>query len=89
LSINKAFLGTIGFSLEDGISTTDANEAYTKELIMKRAEKVIVLADSSKIGIPSFAVSGSINDIDVLVTDAGIPAKTKNILEKKKIAVIY
>lgn len=88
LSINKAFLGTIGFSIEDGISTTDANEAYTKELIMHRAEKVIVLADSSKIGTPSFAVSGTIRDIDVLITDAGIPAKALKSLLKKNIKVI-
>jgi DeoR/GlpR family transcriptional regulator of sugar metabolism len=89
LMINKAFLGTIGFSIADGISTTDANEAYTKDLIMSRSEKVIVLVDSSKIGSPSFASSGTIADIDILITDAGIPEKALKELRRKNVKVIY
>ena len=89
LTINKAFLGTIGFTVEDGISTTDPNEAYTKELIMQRAQKVILLLDSSKIGIPSFAVSGNITDIDVVISDKNIPDKVVRQLRKKNIEVVY
>jgi len=89
LRIDKAFLGTIGFSVEDGISTTDPNEAYTKELIMRRSGKVLVLADSSKVGTPSFAVSGKLSDIDVLITDPGIPAPLEKILRDKKVEVVY
>jgi len=88
LSIDKAFLGTIGFTIEDGISTTDANEAYTKELVLQRARKVILMTDSSKLGTPSFAVSGKISDLDVLITDQGISAKFAKALKKKKITVV-
>lgn len=70
LHIDKAFIGTIGFSFEEGISTTDSNEAFTKELVMRRSGKVILLLDSSKIGVPAFARSGSLDDIDIMVTDA-------------------
>ena len=89
LHIDKAFLGTIGFTVEGGISTTDPNEAYTKELIMRRAKKVIVMADSSKIGMASFVNSGSINDIDVLITDPGIPAEIEKALQDRNIEVVY
>lgn len=89
LRIDKAFLGTIGFTVEDGISTTDPAEAYTKELIMKRSAKVIVLADSGKIGVPSFARSGGISDINTLITDPGVtPAQVRE-LKKKNIEVIF
>ncbi len=88
LRINKAFMGTIGFTVEDGISTTDPNEAYTKETVMKRAEKVFLLADSSKIGTPSFVVSGTTSDIDVLITDSGIPAEAIRALKKKKVEIV-
>ncbi len=88
IHIDKAFLGTIGFSADDGISTTDANEAYTKEQIMRRAGKVLLLVDSSKIGVPSFAVSGSLKDIDIIITDQGIAAKYVRQLEKLKIKVV-
>lgn len=88
LHIDKAFLGTIGFSLQDGISTTDPNEAYTKELIMKRSGKNILMADSSKLCLKSFATSGTIEDISVLITDSGISSNMLKELKKKKIEVI-
>ena len=70
LHIDKAFIGTIGFSFDEGISTTDSNEAFTKELVMLRSGKVVLLVDGSKLGVPSFARSGSLDDIDIIVTDA-------------------
>jgi DeoR/GlpR family transcriptional regulator of sugar metabolism len=69
LNVNKAFMGTIGLTVAEGMTTTDVNEAFTKEQIMKRANQVILLADQTKIGVPSFARSGSIEDVDILVTD--------------------
>jgi len=89
LKIKKAFLGTIGFSVEKGMTTTDPNEAYTKELVMNNAEKVFVLADSSKIGRDSFAVSGNTNLIDALITDKDLEEYIiKKKLSKKNINII-
>ena len=45
------------------------SEAFTKEQVMRRANQTVLLADSSKLGIPSFARSGSIADVDILVTE--------------------
>ncbi len=70
LIMDKAFMGTIGFSIPDGMTTTDPSEAFTKEQILQRANQVVLLADSSKLGVPSFARSGSLDDVDILVTDA-------------------
>jgi DeoR/GlpR family transcriptional regulator of sugar metabolism len=88
LHFDTAFLGTIGFT-ENGISTTDPEEAYTKEIVMKNAGYVVLLADSSKLGMPSFAVSGELEDIDALITDKKPPAKFAKILRKKGIKLIY
>ncbi len=88
IQINKAFLGTFGFTIEDGISTTEANEAYTKELVMKKANEVIVIADSSKLGTPSFVASGKISDIDILITDKNIDAEFAEQLKEKNIRLI-
>jgi len=89
LYISKAFLGTIGFEPERGISTTDTNEAYTKELVMKQADKVFLLADSSKINVSSFVFSGNIRDIDVLITDSGIAPAVLKQLKNQNIEVIF
>ncbi|MBQ6597674.1 MAG: DeoR/GlpR transcriptional regulator [Lentisphaeria bacterium] len=88
LTISKAFLGTIGLEAERGISTTDPNEAYTKELVMKRSDKVFLLADSSKFGVSSFVFSGDAGDIDVLVTDSALSQAAQKQLKTKNIEVI-
>lgn len=88
LTISKAFLGTIGLEAERGISTTDPNEAYTKELVMKRSDKVFLLADSSKFGVSSFVFSGDAADIDVLVTDSALSQTAQKQLKTKNIEVI-
>jgi DeoR/GlpR family transcriptional regulator of sugar metabolism len=62
-------MGTIGFSLKEGLTTTDPSEAFTKEIVMGQARQVIVLADSSKAGKVSFASAGHWENIHVLITD--------------------
>jgi DeoR family transcriptional regulator, fructose operon transcriptional repressor len=69
LHLDKAFMGTIGFSLKDGLTTTDPSEAFTKELVMEQARQVIVMADGSKAGKVSFACAGRWEQVHVLVTD--------------------
>ncbi len=88
LRFDKAFIGTMGFTVEDGITTTDPNEAFTKELVMKKAKKVFLLADSSKIGSASFAVSGAVTDIDALLTDDDVSSDVMRQLTKLKVKVI-
>jgi DeoR family fructose operon transcriptional repressor len=69
LHIDTAFMGTIGLAGEEGLTTTDPSEAFTKELVMSRANKVIVLADSSKAGKVAFAHAGHLDAVDVVITD--------------------
>lgn len=87
IHVDKAFMGTIGFTLAEGMTTTDPNEAFTKECVMKRSNQVILLADGSKLGVPSFARSGSAADIDVLVTDE-IPPSLAAELESLGIDIV-
>lgn len=87
ITVDKAFMGTIGLTLEDGMSTTDANEAYTKNLIISRARQVILLADSSKQGVSSFVTCGGLDAIDILVTDA-LSTPFKEYIAQQKIKVV-
>jgi DeoR/GlpR family transcriptional regulator of sugar metabolism len=87
LNVNKAFMGTIGLTVAEGMTTTDVNEAFTKEQIMQRANQVILLADHTKFGVPSFARSGSLEEIDILVTDQVDPS-FRGDLESRGIEVV-
>ncbi|MFA6930048.1 MAG: DeoR/GlpR family DNA-binding transcription regulator [Lentisphaeria bacterium] len=70
ITVDKAFMGTIGLTLNDGMSTTDANEAFTKKQIMSRSRQIILLSDHSKFGVPSFVNSGSLEDLQTVITDS-------------------
>jgi DeoR/GlpR family transcriptional regulator of sugar metabolism len=52
------------------------------------AEKVIVLADSTKMNIRGFGKICNLNKIDVLITDDGIDVETKMRLEEIGINVV-
>lgn len=69
---NKLFLGIDGIDLDFGLTTTNSIEAHLNKTMIKSSEKVIVLADSSKIGKRSFGKIADIEDMDILVTDEGI-----------------
>jgi DeoR/GlpR family transcriptional regulator of sugar metabolism len=88
LHVDKAFMGTIGLSLAEGLTTTDPTEAYTKELVMDHAREVILLADSSKAHKISFTRAGRLDKIQVLITDRLIDRKLTKELRGKGIEVV-
>jgi DeoR family fructose operon transcriptional repressor len=88
LHLDRAFMGTFALSLDDGLTTTDPSEAYTKQLVLSRAREVILLADSTKMGTRSFVRAGRLEDVDVLVTDAGIDDRIARTLARRGVRVI-
>ena len=72
LHLDKAFMGTIGFALKEGLTTTDPSEAFTKEVVMAQSREVIVLADSSKAGKVAFASAGRWERVHVFISDTGL-----------------
>ena len=88
IHVNRAFVGSYAVSLEDGLTTTDPAEAFTKKLAQERATQVVLLADSRKLGGRSFVHAGRIEAVDVLVTDAGIDERIVKSLERRGITVI-
>jgi DeoR/GlpR family transcriptional regulator of sugar metabolism len=88
LSVDRAFMGTIGVSLREGLTTTDPGEAYTKALVMQQAREVVLLADGSKIGKVSFASAGRLDRIRTLITDRSADRAFVRALAKKGVRVV-
>ena len=86
--VDKAFMGTIGLTLEEGLTTTDPSEAYTKELVMQHARQVFLLADHSKVGKVSFACAGQLGKVQVLITDKQIDRKFASQVRKNGVEVV-
>ena len=83
LHVNKLFLATAGISMDDYLLTYPSlSDLSVKSAMIRAASKVYLLADSSKIGRPSFASLGRISLIDTLITDDKIdPSSAERIKE--------
>jgi len=73
----KLFLGVDGIDLDYGLTTTNSNEASLNKAMIKAAQKIIVLADSSKFGRKGFGRICGLEEVDQIITDTGIDEKTK------------
>jgi len=74
LHADKMFMGSDGLTFESGTTTANVLEAEVTRVMAHAADKVIVVADSSKIGQTGFATVMPLQDIDILITDNGAPA---------------
>jgi DeoR family transcriptional regulator of aga operon len=74
LNLDLVFLGVDGITAESGCTTHHEVEAFTNRVLMRRAQRVVVVADSSKLGQIAFARICAVDEIDGLITDAGAGA---------------
>ena len=66
---NKCILSVDGVSAKAGLSLFYSNEVEIIRTMMRSSDRVIVAADSSKLGKTSFSHISSASDIDLLVTN--------------------
>ncbi|MCO7218250.1 DeoR/GlpR family DNA-binding transcription regulator [Klenkia sp. PcliD-1-E] len=69
LKADVVFLGANGVTGAHGFTTPDETEAASKRAMVKAAQRVVVLADSSKLGREHLVRFAAVDDVDVLVTD--------------------
>ncbi|URM92298.1 DeoR/GlpR family DNA-binding transcription regulator [Streptomyces sp. MRC013] len=77
LRFDVLFLGVHGVSAEAGLSTPNLAEAETNRRLIRSARRVVVVADHTKwgrVGLGSFA---RLEEVDTLVTDAGVPKEVR------------
>lgn len=72
LRVDIAFIGANGISVRHGLSTPDTEEAAVKRAMVRCANYVVVLADSSKVGHEDFVSFAPIGSVDALITDREI-----------------
>ncbi len=88
LRADLAFVATNGLTVEFGLSTPDRDEAATKRAIAGAARRTVALADSSKIGVETAQRFATLADIDVLITDNGIPIDARRAIERAGLEVV-
>ena len=85
---SKLFVGVDGIDLEFGLTTTNMLEAALNRVMMNAAQKVIVLADSSKFGRRGFSKICDLEAVDRIITDNGIQPLYLDRLRERGIEVI-
>ena len=77
---NKAFIGAGGLS-QDGVSDADTLSCSIKRAMIQRADRTILLLDSSKYETMHFERICALTDIDTLVAEAAPPKKLASSLK--------
>jgi len=88
LHVNTLFIGTDGLSPEGGLTTDNVLEAQLYRLIVRVADRTVVVADSSKIGTHKLQTILPFEEVHTLVTDSGAPAEFLQMLREKGVSVI-
>ena len=83
----KAFIGVDGLTAEGLFAHSEA-EASISLAYMNRAREVILLCDSSKINKTTYLNFASVDSINTLVTDDGVPKGLVNTLTNAGIGVL-
>lgn len=88
IACDVLFLGVDGIDLEFGFSITNITEASLNQKMIQIAQKVVIMADSSKFGRRGLGRICAIEQVQYIITDSGVPAGTVQQLEEKGIKVI-
>jgi DeoR/GlpR family transcriptional regulator of sugar metabolism len=78
---DKAFLGSSGFTAENGHTTPNPDDAQIKEAIMRVSEEIYVLVDSSKYGDQCLTRFAHLRDVDLTITDSRLSKNKAKALE--------
>lgn len=81
------FMGTPGIG-DYGVMESDPLIVRAELKLKKQADRLVVLADSSKIGARSNLIVFPLDEVDILITDKGIQPEDRSMFEQVGIEVI-
>jgi DeoR family transcriptional regulator of aga operon len=86
--MDRVFIGVCGVDPERGATTIEADEAAVFRVMAGQARQVVVIADSSKVGMVSPAVICTTAQMDVLITDDGLSTEVLAEFERAGVKVV-
>ncbi len=84
INIDIAFMAASGFSHKNGFTCGNYAEGEIKKKVIAKAGKVIVLMDSSKYGKSLPFTFARLNDVDMVISDDGLPSEAEKSLTANK-----
>lgn len=77
LHVDTLVLGVHGITVQQGLTTPNLVEGATDRALVESARRLIVVADHSKWGVVGLSTIAELRQVDVLVTDSGLPASAR------------
>lgn len=87
INVDVAFLGTNGISLVRGLTTPDPEEAAVKRLMLRTAQRRILLADHSKVGLVRGTRHAELSDMSLMITDTRLSGSRLADLQKTGVEI--
>jgi len=88
INIDLAFMAASGFSIDNGFTISNIYECELKRKVIKRAKKVIMLMDTSKINKDLAFTFANLEDINVWVCDANLPPEIEAEAKKYNVEIL-
>jgi DeoR/GlpR family transcriptional regulator of sugar metabolism len=85
--IQTAFLGAVGFTLDQGLTDVNAGEAEFKRLLVEAAREVVAVIDHGKWDRVAFTTFCPTDRLDLVITDVGAPADMVDALQGRGVEV--
>ena len=85
--VDKLFVGSDGFSPDMGFTCNDLQRAEVARAMAERANKVIVVTDSSKFNRQGVASQFSAEEVDIVITDSNLSPNDRHCLVRYGISV--
>lgn|SRR6266853_7189 len=86
--MDKVFVSVCGIDAARGVTVIESEEALTFRAMIRQAKKVIVVADSSKLGAVTPALVCPISDIQTVITDTGASDKAVALFTERGVQVM-
>lgn len=87
-NINKAFLGALGLTINDGLTDNDPLEVELKQTVVNNAKEVIAVLDGAKFGQIGLASYANIHKLTHIVTEESAPQDMVTALRDHGIEVL-
>ena len=85
--MDKLFVSACGVDSVRGVTIIEAEEAQTFRAMIRHAKNIIVVADSTKLGVVAPALVCPISQVHILITDSDAPDETVGPLIKAGVDV--
>ncbi len=89
IHVNKLFLATAGISPDMHLTYPSLSDLIVKTAMIEAADEVYLVADSSKIGISTFANLGYISLVNTVITDSDISEENLRKMREQNVDIYY